>query len=257
MSRRLDPAEATPVDLIVARPISIPSHVCPGCGRDLAQVAARRLAGLGLRAICCPHCGRVNPLRSASRRGVRNAVAVLGVLTVQLLLACGLLLASAWLVQWAAADALTMPGCDSLLDLVHRRDPRTGRSALLIWLPLNSAVAILPVAAGIWLTFGLSHWGRPWLRISVWLAIQGTLLALVWAYPIADQWWRLGTTLLPRTDVFVAALELTAITAPLLAIFFPFERTVLGRLHGDSIISDLLRRRSRRRGLRHGKQARQ
>lgn len=143
------------------------SHICQGCGAELARVRAPADPVYGLRVVVCPRCGAacVRRLLGEKRKRVLRLLDAVSGLLVNAL-------AGALLLLWSAGAVL---GLARLLDRAGQ-GPLGAlqlRDAAGRWIDervvLTAALAALSVAAGAWLTCGLAHWRR-WLAFAAWTA---------------------------------------------------------------------------------------
>lgn len=210
------------------------SHVCLGCGWELARVRALPEARYGLCLVTCPRCDasavrRPDALVAAYRRwrGVRRSVLALarqGGLMVLFVL--GLAGAIAGNVN-ELLDLRATP-----LDAVRAVLSADLNSRLRDWI-LNEGLfgfvlwGALAVAAGVWLTAGLRHLSR-----SVWLVWAAALLIVSnfeWvAYPMARAFGRaIGdpfTEPMPVDAVVESRLVIWACTIALAGLGIPLGR---------------------------------
>ena len=160
------------------------SHLCTNCGSDLARIRARREPRYGLPLIVCPRCGtcavrRRHPLPRRYRSGKRLMVS-LAVLVAQL----GLLV---------AFTVLAIVVCVQFGDAFMRGDIEPSRPEMTVLAVLSFGV--LPLALGMWLKAGLSHWRRP----VAWLVFALVVLPML----------SIDTLLLPWLARSIPSLDLT------------------------------------------------
>ncbi len=151
------------------------SHVCMGCGLDLARVRAAPEPHYGLPLVTCPRCAGACVRRHPSRIGWRGARRLRRA-------AAGLAAQVAILLGSAAITTIA-----SISMAVERFTPRTvaqdfmavlrGDEDLLMSGPLVAAVALLgwAVLVGLWLSATLRHLGVP-RAILLWGAVVQALI---------------------------------------------------------------------------------
>jgi len=170
------------------------SHICQGCGAELARVRAPLDPVYGLRVVVCPRCAAacVRRLPGASRKRVLRLVDAVSGLLVNALAGALLLLWSVGVVL-GLARTLDRAG-EGPLGALQLRDA-AGR-----WIDervvLTAALAVLSVAAGAWLASGLAHWRR-WLAFVAWTAALVAAVSigpLVFALRAAAALLMLGST---------------------------------------------------------------
>ncbi len=213
---------------------------------DLAGVHPRLLT-LGFRAVTCPACGRVLPLRRRSRRRAAAAALVGTALGVQVFIGVALLLVSAWFIAGAAAEAARVAPDGDLLAMLTERQKNRGRRLVTVWLQENWIVFLCHAWAGAWVCLSLSHWRRRWARIPAWLGTQSVLMTAVWIWPMLEGWWRHGSVAQPDLNTLIAMGVLVLAGIPIVAFWFPFESALLRRINSDSIVTHMMRRRSARK----------
>jgi len=141
------------------------SHICPGCGFDLARIRPVRDADLGVAVVTCLGCGRASvrrrhPMQARWRRA-RRTLWALFLLGVQL----GLL------------TVFTVLTFVAMEHMVEEMLPRFGDYHLASVLAIP---VVVPILLGAWLTAGLPHWNRlaaygAWVGWMVALLVIGAL----------------------------------------------------------------------------------
>lgn len=126
-----------------------PSRPCLQCGRDLANVRARREPVYGFFIMRCDRCGTVavtrRPEQRRRRRRARHVTVAVLTLAAQLALTFGLVIVTtAFCVEIAK-------GINHVGGWPHR----AGERALLI-----GGAIVLPVTLGMWFRLGFAHWRR-------------------------------------------------------------------------------------------------
>ena len=126
------------------------AHVCPTCGMALARTRPVEDPRYGLMLVHCPGFGarwvrRRHPIQQRWRAALRVKRSVCALVAQLVLLVC------VALGSMTAVNVLESSRSD--LASLLRHEPLT----------MVSAGILLPIATGLWLTVGLSHWrgGRP------------------------------------------------------------------------------------------------
>lgn len=207
------------------------AHVCAGCGAPLTYVRPRRDPCYGLPLVICPACGcacvrRRHPLQSASRNARRA-------LNSALALAIHVLVAMAFMFGTVAA----IESLDSML----RHGTYLGGDE---WLFVSLGI-LVPVATGVWLATGLSHWRRA-PAFGAWAGVVTVALTLeLWT----SGEWGPGVLAIPARwprSVAILAAMLVIATAGV-----PLGRALV-RIWARGRRSRLGKRRARLRAARAG-----
>ncbi len=162
------------------------SHICTGCGNDLAMLRAPRDPVYGLPLVVCPTCKRPSVRTRASverlfRRVQRTRRSVLALLAQGIMLALFLLAVCApylrieelvlrdWRMSWTDATRALMSA--TLADETREPDAQAMLAA-----PVGVLVAGC-VMAGVWLRFGLGHWRLAFAH-GAWIVVVFLTLTL-------------------------------------------------------------------------------
>lgn len=175
------------------------SHICLGCGADLAGERASPEPHYGLWIVACPRCGRVAARRwtrvlwqRRRARRVRAALVALGSRMALLLLATAAVLVGAWYMT-ATLDEVGL-GWEDLGGVVSGRIEWPAEDWALRGGPFVMGGWVLAcLTAGAVLGAGLSHW-RWWAAWGCWGAL---LLGLMWIKPA---WARVDVAFHEMTD---------------------------------------------------------
>lgn len=217
------------------------SHVCQGCGEDLAALRPGPDPHYGLRVIVCPHC-RLASVRTREPllAGWRAARRFVSALALSLLHAAVLIPLAVTFGMLAGAEIgyLLAPG---------QRWLPTGRHLHMAWFLIGTAGA-----AGAWMGVTMPH-RSPLQRAAAWLGLLAGPLALVAAIVLLSAPWRAdrGEEALESPILYLGVLALVVASCPVVLATEPLAR--FGRFVLAALVSGVFRwRRNRARTLRSG-----
>ncbi len=196
------------------------SHLCLNCGTDLAHIRARREEHYNLPLVTCPECSttvvrRQHPVQEQWRSLLRLKTA-LGWLTAQSITAAGLLAAVTGLCigfRYALAhNEVDFSNSDTVI----------GTAAMFI---------LLPLAVGIWLTAGLSHWRRP-IAFGTFTALVCVLLSVdviigPFLTHLPGMFGLVIDEVAPRSEMFFERLTILAVIVTVALAGIPTGRLLL------------------------------
>ncbi len=214
------------------------SHVCLGCGLDLARVRAAPDPHYGLPLVVCPRCGaacvRVHPSRIGWRgtRRVRRATAGLAAQSAIILASAAITTTAA--IAMAVERFNPRAAVEEFIAVVQGEEDLMTTGALLV----AGALLALGALVGLWLSATLRHMGAP-RAILLWGAVVQAMVLATLIVQLATV--RAGTH--PSHPAEVATLELwprVAAAAGLITLL-----TLTGAPLGIAARAGLDRRRSR------------
>lgn len=161
------------------------SHVCTGCGLDLAPQRAAPEPHYGLPVVVCRACGTASVRHrraETARRARRRLRHALGLLTIQLaaVFLIGLLM-GVWCVGIGKSGITLLDAGRDLMDRLRGTgaawpSPAAGYAAF----------AVFSAVAGLWLTVAFEHLGVVG-AIARWaLLLQAAVLVLPLVLPVSD-----------------------------------------------------------------------
>lgn len=215
------------------------SHVCQGCGEDLAALRPGPDPHYGLRVVVCPSC------RLASVRTREPLIA--GWRFARRLVGAALLSAAHLAVVPTLAFGVIWTGGLAETTWQHPDEFKPLRVGTLLIM-----AAAQSLAAGVWLGVTVTH--RPaWQRAAIW----GSLLVLLVALGLLAVWatspWRAPDPREPVLDLAAAGRSAAFIVASVLMVFIADLPAAAGRYIQKFLVQSLFRwRRGRARLRRSG-----